>query len=65
MKRSHENLDDTYQTSHGNLGNAYHCLGEYQKAIEYHKKNLEITIAIGDQSGIARRYANLRNAYHN
>ena len=38
----------------GNLGNAYDSLGQYEKAIQYHKKDLEISTAIGDQSGIAK-----------
>ena len=40
-------------------------MGEYQKAIEYYEKGLEISIAIGDQPGIARSYGNLGNAYCN
>ena len=31
------------------------CLGEYQKAIEYFEKGLEISTAIGDRSGIATK----------
>lgn len=32
----------------GNLGNAYWALGDYEKVIEYHQRNLEIARAIGD-----------------
>ena len=38
-------------------------LGEYQKAIECHEKGLEISTAIGDQSGIANNNCSLGNAY--
>ena len=38
-------------------------LGEYQKAIEYNEKGLEISTAIGDRSGIASNTGNLGNAY--
>ena len=38
-------------------------LGEYQKAIEYYEKGLEISTAIGDRSGIASNNGNLGNAY--
>ena len=38
-------------------------MGEYQKAIEYYEKGLEISSAIGDQSGIASNNGNLGNAY--
>ena len=45
------------------MGNAYLRLGEYQKAIEYYEKGLEISTAIGDQSGIANKTGSLGNAY--
>ena len=45
------------------MGNAYLSLGEYQKAIEYYEKGLEISTAIGDLSGIASDNGNLGNAY--
>ena len=38
-------------------------LGEYQKAIKYYEKGLEISTAIGDQSGIAIGNGNLGSAY--
>ena len=28
--------------AYGNVGNVYHSLGDYQKAIEYHEKDLKI-----------------------
>ena len=44
---------------YGNLGVAFHSLAEYQKAKEYHKKALAITMEIGDRRGEAASYANL------
>ena len=38
-------------------------MGEYQKAIRYYEKSLEISSAIGDQSGIATNNCNLGNVY--
>ena len=46
------------------MGNAYESLGEYQKAIDYYQKYLELSTAIGDRSGIARSNGNLGCAYH-
>ena len=40
-------------------------MGEYQKAIEYYEKGLEISTAIRDQSAIANSNHNLGNAYLN
>ena len=45
------------------LGIAYLRLGEYDKAITYYEKGLEISSAIGDRSGIASDNGNLANAY--
>ena len=42
-----------------NLGNAYQCLSDYQKAIEGHEKQLEIALEIGDRDGESRAYGNL------
>ena len=33
---------------YGNLGNAYQSLGNFQKAIEYHEKDLKIAKEVGD-----------------
>ena len=43
--------------------NAYHSVGLYEKAIKCHEKNLEISTAVGDQSGIARSNGNLGIAF--
>ena len=46
-----------------NLGNAYDSLGDFQKAIEYHKRDLEIAKEVGDKAGEGISYCNLGNAY--
>ena len=35
--------------SYGNLGNAYHSLGELKTAIPYHQRHLEIAKEVGDK----------------
>ena len=50
--------------AYGNLGNAYHSLGQFQQAIEYHKQDLSIAIEVGDRAGQGRAYGNLGIAYH-
>ena len=45
------------------MGSAYLSLGDYQKAIEYCEKGLQISTEIGDQSGIASNNCNLGNVY--
>ena len=37
--------------AYGNLGIAYDNMGNFQKAIEYHKKLLKIAKEVGDRSG--------------
>ena len=37
-------------------------MGDYQKAIEYHAKDLKIAKEIGDRAGEGRAYGNLGNA---
>jgi CHAT domain-containing protein len=46
-----------------NLGNAYHELGDFRMAIEYHEKSLGIYKEIGDVAGEAKCYTNLGAAY--
>ena len=46
-------------TTYGYLGIAYHSLGDFRKAIEYHEKDLKIAIEICDRAGEGRSYANL------
>jgi CHAT domain-containing protein/Flp pilus assembly protein TadD len=45
------------------LGNEHYDLGNYQKAIEFHTKALQIDIQIGDKKGEGADYGNLGNAY--
>jgi len=33
----------------GSLGNAYHSLGEYRRAIEYYEQHLQIARELGDR----------------
>ena len=47
-----------------NLGNAYHSLGDFQRAIEYHEKHLSIAKDVGDKAGEGSAYGNLGNAYY-
>ena len=51
-------------SSYGNLGNAYHSLGDFRKALEYHERHLKIAKEVGDRAGEGRSYGNLGNAYH-
>ena len=37
--------------AYGNLGIAYHSLGDYRKAIEYYEKDLKIAKEVGDRAG--------------
>ena len=47
----------------GSLGNDYYLLGDFQKAIEYHEKYLDIAIQVGSRVGEGRAYGGLGNAY--
>ena len=49
--------------AYGSLGIAYNLLGDYQKAIEYHEKDLKIAKEIGDRAGEGGAYGNLGIAY--
>ena len=49
--------------TYGNLGNAYGSLGDFQKAIEYHERNLKISKEVGDKAGDGRAYFNLGNVH--
>ena len=51
--------------AYGNLGIDYHSLGDFQKAIEYHERNLRISNELGDRAGEGRAYGNLGNAFRN
>ena len=45
--------------AYGNLGNAYNGLGDFQKAIHYHERCLEIARKVGDVSSEGITYGNL------
>ena len=45
------------------LGIAYYSLGDFRKAIEYHKRHLKISKEVGDRAGEGSAYGNLGNAY--
>ena len=40
-------------------------MGQYQKAIESHRKHLEIAEELGDIGGVAKAHGNMGTAYHN
>jgi tetratricopeptide (TPR) repeat protein len=46
------------------LGIAYHRLGDYRKAIEYHEQSLIIKREIGDRLGEGASLGNLGIAYY-
>ena len=50
--------------AYSNLGNAYHNIEEFKKAIECHERHLKISKEVGDRAGEGRAYCNLGNAYH-
>ncbi|WP_062295128.1 tetratricopeptide repeat protein [Nostoc piscinale] len=52
-----------YRAALTSLGNAYRSLGEYQRAIEFHKQSLEISRKIGDRNGVGNSLIGLGNAY--
>ena len=45
------------------LGRAYRNLGNFSKALEYHKEHLAIAKEVGDRAGEGMTYGNLGNAY--
>ena len=48
----------------GNLGNSFHSVGQFARAIEYHKEHLEIAKEFGDRAGTGRAFGNLGNSYN-
>jgi len=50
--------------TYGNLGHAYHSLGDFKKAIEYYECHLKIAKEVGDRAGEGRSYGSLGNAYY-
>ena len=48
-----------------NMGNVYSSIGQYSKAIQSHRKDLDIAEELGDKARIGRAHSNLGNAYGN
>ena len=46
------------------LGYAYHSLGDFKTAIDYHERHLKIAQELGDRSGEGQAYFNVGNAHH-
>jgi tetratricopeptide (TPR) repeat protein len=53
-----------YGNSHCHLGNCYDSLGQYQEAIDHHRRSLEISKEIGDRRGEAISLGNSGNCYN-
>ncbi|XP_076043541.1 G-protein-signaling modulator 2-like isoform X2 [Oratosquilla oratoria] len=51
----------TLSAIYSQLGNAYFYLGEYNKAMEYHKLDLTVARTMGDRLGVAKASGNLGN----
>ena len=51
--------------SYGDIGLIYYKQGEYPKALNYHKKSLEIYKHIGEKHGIAIALTNIGVIYQN
>ena len=49
--------------TYGNLGTAYHRLGQFHKAIEMLEKALVIALEVRDRAGEGRAYRNLGIVY--
>ena len=49
--------------AYGNLGNAYHSLGDLKKAIEYYNLHLKIAKEVGDKHREGKTYGNLGIVY--
>ena len=45
------------------LGNAYHFLGQYEKALDFHEQSLAISREIDNVAGVANSLTGLGNAY--
>ena len=49
---------------YGNLGIAYHSLGDFKSAIDYHERHLKIVRELNNKSLEGKAYGNLGNAHH-
>ena len=55
-------LLQTMAIIYNQMGNAYFNLQDYAKALEYHKKDLELSEQFGDEPGRAKACGNVGNA---
>ncbi|KRX81406.1 G-protein-signaling modulator 2 [Trichinella sp. T6] len=46
----------------GNIGLAYHLLGDFKTAVQFHNERLQIAKEFGDKRAMRRAYSNLGNA---
>lgn len=68
-KQQHQNAADQEQLKmlqtvaivYNQMGNAYFNLQDYAKALEYHKKDLDLSEQFGDESGKAKACGNVGN----
>lgn len=63
IKNEQEELKllQTMSIIYNQMGNAYFYLQDYTKALEYHKKDLELSGQFGDESGKAKACGNIGN----
>ena len=50
--------------AYGNMGSAYHSLGNFKQSIEYHNQALTFVKLLGNRAEEGSCYGNLGNAYH-
>ena len=50
--------------AYGNLGNDYHSLGDFKKAVHYHELQLEFAKELGNRDEEERAYDSLGNDYY-
>ena len=55
---------DRERKAYTRLGLAYHNLGDYRKAIEFHQQSLSIAKEVGNKGSEGKAYTNLGRVYH-
>lgn len=50
--------------AYGNLGKAYHSVGDFKQVIEYLNQGLRIAKEVGDEAIEGRTYDNVGGAFH-
>ncbi|AFZ24263.1 putative transcriptional regulator [Cylindrospermum stagnale PCC 7417] len=63
-EKNQEREKDNYRVVFTILGNAHNSLGQYQQAITYHQKSLQIAKKIGDRYGEGSSIIGLGNAHN-